>query len=85
MTRENKECVGWLALCLDLADLEAVSAPDFEDLATSDLDRLREPLHGFFARRGETHIVGTDRQPPAPPQGPTTTLSGTTISRSLGH
>lgn len=42
---------------LDLADLDGVSAPDFEDLAAPTLDRLLDPLHGFFARRGEIHVL----------------------------
>jgi hypothetical protein len=40
-----------------LADLDAISAPDFDDLAAPDLDRLNDPLHAFFARRGDTHVL----------------------------
>jgi hypothetical protein len=50
----------WLAALdagLGLAGLDVISAPDFEDSAAPVLDALREPLHSFFARRGETHVL----------------------------
>ena len=40
-----------------LADLDKLSAPDFDDRAAPVLDRLSDPLHGFFARRGEMHVL----------------------------
>jgi hypothetical protein len=50
----------WLAKldsAINLPDLDAVSFPDFEDMAALSLDRLSDPLHVFFARRGEMHVL----------------------------
>jgi hypothetical protein len=52
--------LNWLSRldpALPLADMDAVSAPDFDDVAAPAIDRLKDPLHSFFARRGDTHVL----------------------------
>ena len=52
--------VGWLERLdegLTLADLDRLSATDFDDIACPRLERLDDLLHRQFATRGETHVL----------------------------
>jgi hypothetical protein len=50
--------LGRLDAGLTLADLDQLSAPDFDDLANPLLEKLKdEPLHHLFAFNGDTHVL----------------------------
>jgi hypothetical protein len=56
----SRPFLGWLerldeSLCL--ADLDRLSATDFDDIACPRLEQLEDVLHQHFAVRGETHVL----------------------------
>lgn len=52
--------LGWLSKLdrgISLADLDCLSALDFDDIACPALQRLVDPLHQHFAAQGDTHVL----------------------------
>src|SRR5262245_17413187 len=52
--------LGWLSKLdpgITLADLDRLSALDFDDIACPALQRLVAPLHQHFAAQGDTHVL----------------------------